>query len=299
MRTFILAGAFAVLVTGCQDKPVEKAPGAGQPAEPRPLAPAAQQPGGQQPAAQQPGGQQPAAQQPGGPAPGTTGPAAAPGPLVACRPGADVEEAASRLVEMADTNQDGKVSQDETRALTNFVLGGFFFRADANGDGTVTPEEGRDARAELESRYPTVATLLRGVRGATGKSPFATLATLLDVQYGKPLTMAEARDAARGAVADLYAVADADKDGAITLDEARNAARHGTQALAQAAFRAADTDRNGTLSVEELQSAAQTAVRSAFTMADTNKDARLSEQEAATAMARVTSMLGTTPPAVQ
>jgi len=221
------------------------------------------------------------------------------GTLVACRPGAEVEETAARLMDLADANGDGKISKEETRGLTNFIIGGFFFRADANGDGTVTPEEGKQARAELESRYPAMASLFRSVRNATGRSPFSTIAALLDVNHGKPLAMAEARDVARAAVDDLYAVADADRDGVITLAEARSVAWQGARALGQAAFQAADTDRDKSLSVQEFQGALQASAKTAFAMADANNDGKLTEDEAASAMSRITGMLGVPAPVNQ
>jgi hypothetical protein len=107
----------------------------------------------------------------------------------------------------------------EALGLTNVVIGGFFFRADGNGDGVVTPEEGRKARVELMNQSPAAAALFKEARTTTGQSPFATLARLFDVDYGKPLTIAEARDAAHGAVDDLYRASDKDRDGVLSRAE--------------------------------------------------------------------------------
>ncbi|MFS8067007.1 MAG: EF-hand domain-containing protein [Byssovorax sp.] len=211
-------------------------------------------------------------------------PAAAPeGAVVACRPTAEVEQTADRLIEMADTNGDGKISRIEATSTANFLLGGFFFRADTNGDGTVTPEEGRQAREELMSQRPALASLLREVRGMTGQSPFAFMAMMLDVEYGKPLTVAEARDAAKRAGDGIFALADGDKDGFITAAEAREAAASGSRMLGHAAFQAADTDKNGRLSFQEFQGALQGPARVAFDLANTSKTGELSEAEAANA----------------
>ena len=43
------------------------------------------------------------------------------------------------LFKLADTNNDGQISQKEATDAGNLLVGGFFFRADANGDGTLTP----------------------------------------------------------------------------------------------------------------------------------------------------------------
>ena len=42
------------------------------------------------------------------------------------------------LFKLADTNNDNLISQKEAVDAGNLLAGGFFFRADANGDGTVT-----------------------------------------------------------------------------------------------------------------------------------------------------------------
>lgn len=296
MRMLLLSAALCALVTGCRGEAGDRAPVP----EPRPGTPPQETP----PQAAQPGTAQPGAVQP--PQPGAAGMAqglpasAAPaGDAIVCRPGADVEETAVRLVDLADANGDGKVSRDEAQSLANFVLGGFFFRADTNGDGTVTPEEGRQARQDVLTQHPAIASLLRSVRDATGKSPFATVARLVDVEYGKPLTLAEARDAARTSVNDLFGLMDANKDGAITLPEARNAAWEGTRALGRAAFQAADKDNDERLSQEELQSAVQSSVKVAFSMADKDNNGQLTEDEATAAMGQLNRLVGIQMPSSQ
>lgn len=291
MRTSMLAGALCLLVLGCQEPQRGQAPGTDQKREEVPGAAQEKDLPAQAPP--------PAAQPPAARERETAAREAPQGSLLHCRPGAEIEQTATRLIEMADANEDGQVSKDEAQALASFVVGGFFFRSDTDGDGVVTPAEGKAARAELQSRYPAMASLFRGVRGATGESPFATLAKLLDVEYGKPLSMPEARDAARSAVNDLYSAVDADRDRMISAAEVRSAARQATRALAQAAFRAADSDRNGSLSLPELQGALQASAKVAFPMADTNGDGQLGEDEARAAMVRIAEALGAPPSAMQ
>lgn len=278
MRRLWIVAALPVLALGCREGANKETPVA----ETNPPPPPPQQPPPAQPGAAQPMDQ----------AQPVTGAQPARGQLLSCQPGTEIEQTASRLVELADTNGDGKVSKDEAQSLTNFVVGGFFFRADTNGDGTVTPDEGRRARSDFMQQNPEVAALFRGVRSATGKSPFATLAQIVDVDYGKPLTLTEARGAARNAVNDLYSVADADHDGVITMAEARNAAWQGTRLLGNEAFQAADTDHDGKLTPAELQDALRPAADAAFKMADTNDDGKLSEDEAAVAMHQIGRLVG-------
>ncbi|AUX29045.1 MULTISPECIES: EF-hand domain-containing protein [Sorangium] len=219
------------------------------------------------------------------------------GGVLSCRPEAEVEAAMTRLIALADANQDGALSKDEALGLTNVVVGGFFFRADENGDGVVTPEEGRKVRAEFMNQNPAAAALFQEARRTTGKSPFATLARLFDVDYGKPLPIAEARDAARAAVEDLYRAADQNRDGILSRAEASAVVWDGARALGRSAFEAADGDRNGRLTLQEFQAALQEPAKVAFAMADTNNDGQLTEEEGARAMGQLVKRLGIQPPA--
>ncbi|WP_438029898.1 hypothetical protein [Sorangium sp. So ce233] len=219
------------------------------------------------------------------------------GGVMSCRPEAEVEATMTRLLALADANEDGALSREEALSLTNILVGGFFFRADQNGDGVVTPEEGRTTRAELMSQHPAVAALFSEARRTTGQSPFATLARLFDVEYGKPLAIAEARDAARGAVEDLYRAADQDRDGILSRAEASAVVWEGARGLGRSAFQAADGDRNGRLALEEFQAALQAPAKVAFSMADTDNDGQLTEDEAARAMGHLARRVGVQPPA--
>jgi len=78
-----------------------------------------------------------------------------PGPIDSL---ADVQDTAKMLFKLADTNNDGQISQKEAVDAGNLLVGGFFFRADANGDGTLTPEE---ARAEGVVAEPAALATVR------------------------------------------------------------------------------------------------------------------------------------------
>jgi Ca2+-binding EF-hand superfamily protein len=214
------------------------------------------------------------------------------GGMAACRPTAEIVQAADRLVAMADVNRDGRVSKEEASNVTSFLVGGFFFRADGNGDGTITPEEGRQARVEFMNQRPELASVVREVRNNAGQNPLAVVAQMLDVEYGKPLTIAEARQATTTAVNDLYGWTDVDRDGYLTVAEARAAADQGARALGGAAFQAADTDRNGGLSYEEFEAALRGTARTAFGLADTSNNGQLSMDEAAAVIGQLSSRIG-------
>lgn len=211
-----------------------------------------------------------------------------------CRTDADVSATASRLADLADANGDGKVSRDEAHSAMNFIVGGAFFRADANGDGRITPEEGRQARGELTKRYPALGTILTQSKQVTGESPFRALARVLDVDYGKSLSLEDARQAVGGATDDLFKVADRNHDGMITRDEAINTGWDQARSLGAQAFASADGNKDGYISPEEFQNVISRSSRPLFDAADGNNDGKLSEREAAMAMNTVVQRFGMT-----
>jgi hypothetical protein len=101
---------------------------------------------------------------------------------------------------------------------------GCLFRADENGDGVVTPEEGRKVRAELMSQSPAAAALFQEARRTTGKSAFATPARPFDVDYGKRrLTLKEFQAALQEPAKVAFAMADTNNDGQLTEEEGARA----------------------------------------------------------------------------
>lgn len=211
--------------------------------------------------------------------------------VAVCQPAAEAGAALERAASLADADGDGTVSKSEATDLTNFIVGGAFFRADANADGTITPEEGRDLRREFLDRNPGLEALLSTAR-RSGQKPFAMLATLADVEYGKALTVAEAREAARGLVADVFAFADGDKNGAIAADEVRATTMAAAQALGRMAFNAADRDRSGTLAKAELRFLTEAPAERAFDLSDVDRSGELSMEEARAALERLSRWVG-------
>jgi Ca2+-binding EF-hand superfamily protein len=214
------------------------------------------------------------------------------GGVAACQPTGEVNAMVSRWIELADADGNGQISKTEGRAFTNFVIGGFFFRADTDGSGVVEPEEGRAARSELVAQYPALATLLSQARAVTGESPFKALADMIGVDYGKPLTADDARQAARGAMDDLFKVVDDDSDGTITPAEARAASWEAVRALGQRAFRSGDENNDGKLDLAEFQAAVDATAKLAFEAGDANDNGSLTEQEAGVALGGVVRRLG-------
>ena len=232
------------------------------------------------------------------PAAATTGDAQSPAApainvagLANCEATAPLTSAIERIAQLADTNGDGEVAKTEAMALSNFALGGAFFRADTNGDGTVTPDEGRAVRVELLQRYPELEALVLAAR-ASGRKTFALPASLGDVEYGKPLAIADVRTAAAALVDDLFAVADKNKNGSIGMDEARATSLDGARALGRAAFDKTDKNHDGALTQEELAQLVDAPLRQAFDLADVDKNGRLSAAETTAALSLLARTVG-------
>lgn len=221
------------------------------------------------------------------------------GGVAACQPTGEVNAMVSRWIELADADGNGKISKTEAQAFSNFVIGGFFFRADTDGDGVVGAEEGRAARSELVAQYPALATLLSQARAIAGESPFKALADMVGVDYGKPLSADDARKAARGAMDDLFKVVDDDRDGTLTPAEARAAGWEAVRALGQRAFRSGDKNNDGKLDLAEFQSSVGTTAKLAFDASDANDNGSLTEEEAAVALGGVVRRLGIPMPSGQ
>ena len=70
-----------------------------------------------------------------------------PGPINSVE---DLQDAGKMLFKLADTNNDNLISQKEAIDAGNLLFGGFFFRADTNGDGKLTPDELRGTRGPVQ-----------------------------------------------------------------------------------------------------------------------------------------------------
>jgi len=207
-----------------------------------------------------------------------------PGPIDSL---SDLQDVGKMLFKMADTNNDNRISQKEAVDTGNLLAGGFFFRADANGDGTVTAAEATAAREALFNQKPILRFVFQRTQQQTaqaGNQPAVaqgqqTLMTLLDPNRDGNLAAVEVRQAVQTSVQSLFLMADKNGDGQIDVNEINAAIADASRAAIQTAFNAADTDRNGAVSQEEFDKAIINPAHVIFGVLDANRDNQLSADE--------------------
>jgi Ca2+-binding EF-hand superfamily protein len=215
-----------------------------------------------------------------------------PGPIDSIQ---DLQDTAKILFKMADTNNDGQISQKEAVDTGNLLVGGFFFRADANGDGTLDAQEAQAAREQLFRQQPLLRYVLdkakpqgAGAAPAGGANntaqnvaanPVQAIGNLLDTNHDRKIEASELRQAVQQGVSTLFQVADTNQDGQLTPAELNRAVNEAARAALQVAFQTADTDRNGALSMEEFDRALTEPAHAAFRVLDANNDNQLSLEE--------------------
>jgi hypothetical protein len=209
-----------------------------------------------------------------------------------CEPSSELSGMLTRFAATADANGDGRIDKQEAYSSADFLVGGFFFRADTNNDGTISPDEGRNARSELASRHPQLALAIRTMAGPDASASMSRLAEVLGVDYSQPVSSKQVRDIGHQAVDQLFVVADRDKNGALTRAEVEETGRERLRMTAQATFRAADQNQDQKVGLEEFRAALERPVRQAFDLADLNKDGSLTTAEAADAARTVLERLG-------
>jgi Ca2+-binding EF-hand superfamily protein len=223
-----------------------------------------------------------------------------PGPIDNAR---DLQDTAKMLFKMADTNNDGQISQKEAIDVGSLIVGGYFFRADANGDGVLEPQEAHAAREQLFQQQPLLRYVLEKSRPREGEighpssvpaggghpagrlaqniaaNPMQTIGNLLDTNHNQKIEAAELRQAVQQGVQFLFQVADANQDGQISPVELNQAVGQVARTATQIAFQTADLDRNGAISLEEFDKALTGPAHSAFRILDVNNDNQLSLEE--------------------
>lgn len=214
-----------------------------------------------------------------------------------CEPSEELGGMLSRFSATADANGDGRIDKQEAYSSADFLVGGFFFRADANNDGKISPEEGRSVRAEVAARHPQLAMAIKTMAGPNPTAITSRLGEVLGVDYGQSVSSKELRDMGHQTVDELFNMADRDKNGALTREEAETAGRERMRTLAQATFSAADSNQDRKVALEEFRSALERPVRQAFELADVNKDGSLTTAEAADAARSILQRLGAPMPA--
>lgn len=199
----------------------------------------------------------------------------------------DLRDTAKMAFKMADTNNDGLISQKEAIDAGNVLVGGFFFRADANGDGKVTKEEGDAARENMLNQRPILRFVFQRAEqetAAQGTKPQIDQAqknvmNAVDANRDGSIDATELRQAVQTGVQSLYLTADRNGDGQLDPSELNFAAVEMGRAGLQAAFQSADLDNSGAVSREEFDKAIVNPANVVFRVMDANNDGQLSREE--------------------
>jgi Ca2+-binding EF-hand superfamily protein len=224
-----------------------------------------------------------------------------PGPIDSIQ---DLQDTAKMLFKLADTNNDGQISQKEAIDAGNLLVGGFFFRADTNGDGVLTPDEARAAREALFNQQPLLRFIVERAKPANpppatatptnqpgqpqpagevarnlAANPAQTIGSLLDTNHDRNIQATELRQAVQTSAQTLFAAADTNQDGQLSPAELNQVVGQAARTAMQSAFQAADTDHNGALSMAEFDQALTGPAHAVFRVLDANNDNQLSLQE--------------------
>jgi len=207
-----------------------------------------------------------------------------PGPI---RSVDDLQDVGKLLFKLADTNNDNRISQKEAIDAGNLLAGGFFFRADTNGDGTVTPDEARAAREALFNQKPLLRFIFQRAESAIKEQGGANAANqgkmnlmnVLDTNHDGNFSASELRQAVQTAVQSIFLTADRNGDGQLDPAEVNQAVIDVARTAVQTAFNAADTDKNGAVSQAEFDKAIVNPAHVLFKIFDANDDGQISADE--------------------
>jgi len=207
-----------------------------------------------------------------------------PGPIDSIE---DLQDVGKFLFKLADTNNDNRISQKEAIDAGNLLAGGFFFRADTNGDGIVTPDEARAAREALFNQKPLLRFIFQkgeaaiNEQGGAGsvKQEKTNLMNVLDTNHDGNFSASELRQAVQTTVQSLFLTADRNGDGQLDPAEVNEAVIDMGRTAVQTAFNAADTDKNGAVSQAEFDKAIINPAHVLFKIFDTNNDGQISPDE--------------------
>ena len=204
-----------------------------------------------------------------------------PGPIDSL---ADLQDSGRIVFKLIDSNNDGQISQKEAVNAGNLAVGGFFFSADANGDGAVTKEEVKMGRDAILADKPIARFMLDRINSSTKPKPGTTnpaeiFMGLVDSNNDGNLQATEVRQAVQTAVQGAFAAADTNRDGLMSPTEVNAAIVGAFKAAQLATFQAADTDNDGLVSKDEFTKSLTDPANAAFAILDANSDGKLSAQE--------------------
>jgi hypothetical protein len=226
-----------------------------------------------------------------------------PGPINSI---SDLQDTASLAFKLADTNNDNQISQQEATDAGNLVVGGFFFRADLNGDGVLTTEEAQQARQALFAQQPLLKFVFerakptnvpqnqaqnvqpaaaggandpRQVAQGLAADPMRTVNNLLDTNRDQKIEASEVRQAVQMGVTTLFLMADGNQDGQLSMYELNGAVTEVAKSAVQSVFQAADADRNSMISIDEYDKALMEPMHAVFRVLDANADNQLTMAE--------------------
>jgi Ca2+-binding EF-hand superfamily protein len=199
----------------------------------------------------------------------------------------DLQDTGKILFKLVDTNNDNRISQKEAVDAGNLLAGGFFFRADANGDGTVTRDEARAAREALFNQRPILRFLFERTREETQRQGTQsqidqtkqTVMNVLDANHDGNVSATELRQAVQNSVQTIFMVADKNGDGQLDPAEVNAAVADAGRSAVQTAFNTADLDKNGAVSQAEFDRAIMNPAHVLFRIFDANSDDQISQDE--------------------
>jgi len=159
----------------------------------------------------------------------------------------DLQDTAKMLFKLADDNNDNQISQQEALDVANLIVGAYFFRADKNGDSTVTKEEMREARDKILAQRPLLRMLVVRARNndpqaaQTARNAGQGVLSLLDTNNDGQVQAAEMKQMVQTTVQGFYAAADTNRDGQLSPSEINAAMIGAAKTATQVAFQQADT----------------------------------------------------------
>jgi Ca2+-binding EF-hand superfamily protein len=209
-----------------------------------------------------------------------------PSPMEALR---DVQNAGRLVFVLADANHDGLISQQEAIDANDLLVGGFFFRADADGNGVVTEGEAKAVVDKYLDQNPWLKYVVeslqnqakqKNAQSGTQLASFQGIVALIDTNNDKQIQATELRQLVQTLTQSYFAAADTNRDGQMSPSEVNAAVAGIARSIAQQTFQQADTDHNGQLSRAEYDKALVEPANAIFQIIDLNHDGQLSQQEA-------------------